>query len=219
MTTDSETRAVQDFLLSNPDHLTVARAVYESWPVIKNDVCARFLQRLRSRIEMKLRDDGNLHHSIDDMRVGCRYVGDQTYSNQIWLYRTCWVEYKEAEYDIPRTTAILLEAEGKGPYDWYVGVRIPKSIKKMTNGEKKRRDSLIRALESELDVGGGAEDWWAWWDWVDDRWLNWNPLLPDLQRESEKEAGGEITNYFVDRFTEVATRAIPAINKIEGNGA
>ena len=214
MTTDSETRAVRDFLLSNPNHLTVARAVYESWPAIKNDVCRRFLERLRSRIELKLRGDGTLHHSIGDMHVGCKYVGEQSYSNQIWLYRTYWVEYEEAECDIPRT-AILLEAEGKGPYDWYVGIWIPKSIKKMTNGEKERRASLIKALESALDIGGGAEDSWAWWRWVDDRWLNWNPLLPDLQRESEKEEGGEITNYFVDRFTEVATKAIPAINEIE----
>ena len=216
MITDSEARAVRDFLLSNPDHLTVARAVYESWPAIKNDVCRRFLERLRSRIERKLRDDGKLHRCIGDMHVGCKFVGEQSYSNQIWLYRTCWVAYEEAEYGIPRT-AILLEAEGKGPYDWYVGVRIPKSIEKMTSGEKERRDSLIKALESELGVGGGAEDWWAWWDWMDDRWLNWNPLLPNLQRESETEEGGEITNYFVDRFTEVATTAIPVIDEIERN--
>ena len=168
---------------------------------------------------MKLRDDGNLHRCIDDMHVGCNYSGDKNYqSNQVWLYRACWIAYEEAAYDIPRT-AILLEAEGKGPYDWYVGVRIPKSIKKMTNGETERRDSLIKALESQLGVGSVAEDWWAWWDWVDDRWRNWNPLLPDLQRESEREECGEITNYFVDRFTEVATKAIPAINKIEGNMA
>ena len=152
------------------------------------------------------------------MHVVCKYVGEKSYSNQIWLYRTCWVEYEEREYEIPRT-AILLEAEGKSPYDWYVGVRIPKSIKKMTNGEKERRDTLIKALESALDIGGGAGDLWAWWDWVDGRWLNWNPLLPDLQRESEKEKGEEITNYFVDRFTEVATKAIPTINEIEGNVA
>ena len=81
------------------------------------------------------------------MHVGCKFVGEQSYSNQIWLYRTCWVAYEEAEYGIPRT-AILLEAEGKGPYDWYVGVRIPKSIEKMTSGEKERRDSLIKASAS-----------------------------------------------------------------------
>ena len=218
MTTDSETSTVRDFLLSNPDHLTVARAVYESWPAIKKDVCGRFLTRLRCRIARKLRDDRNLHHCFGDMHVGCKYSGDRSYSNQVWLYRTCWVEYEEAAYDI-RRTAILLEAEGKGPYDWYIGVRVPRSAKKMTNEEKKRRDELTRNLESELGVGGGREDWWAWWDWVDGRWHNWNPLLPDLQRESETEDGGEITKYFVDRFIEVATRAIPAINKIEGNVA
>ena len=212
MTTDSEASTIRDFLLSNPDHLTVARAVYRSWPTIKKDVCGRFLERLRSRIERKLMDDRNMH-------VGCRYVGEQPYSNEIWLYRTCWVEYKEAEYDIPRT-AIILEAEGEGPFEWYVGVRIPKSVKIMTNIEKRRRDFLINDLKSELDIGGGdGGNWLAWWDWVDDRWRNWNSLLPDLQKEYEKEEGGEITNYFVDRFTEVATKAIPAINKIEGDGA
>ena len=220
MTTDSESRAIREFLLSHPDHLTVARAVYESWPSIKNDVCRRFLERLRSRIELKLRDDGTLHRSIDDIHVGCKYAGEHSYSNQIWLYRTCWVEYKEGDYDIPCTT-ILLEAEGKGPFEWYIGVRIPKSMEKMTNREKKRRDFLIRALKTELDAGSGSgnEHWLAWWDWVDDKWKDWHPLLPDLQRESESAEGGEITNYFVDRFTEVATKAIPAINEIEGDGA
>ena len=88
MTTNSETRAVQDFLLSNPDHLTVARAVYESWPEIKYHVCRRFLERLHSRIERKMEADGNLHHSIGDMRVGFQYVGEKANENQIWLYRT-----------------------------------------------------------------------------------------------------------------------------------
>ena len=81
MTTDSETKVVRDFLLSNPDHLTVARVVYESWPVINDDVCRRFLERLGSRIEQKLKGD-------EGIRVGGRYVGERAYSNQIWLYRT-----------------------------------------------------------------------------------------------------------------------------------
>ena len=217
MTTNSETRAVQDFLLSNPNHLTVARAVYESWPEIKNHVCRRFLERLHSRIERKMEADGNLHHSIGDMRVGFQYVGEKANENQIWLYRTCWIEYEETDYKF-RRTAILLEADGKGPYDWYIGVAIPKSIRKMTNGEKERRASLIRAIETELDAGSGSgnEHWLAWWDWVDDKWTDWNPLLPELQKESEDDKGGEITNYFVDQFTKVAMKAIPVINEIEG---
>ena len=88
----------------------------------------------------------------------------------------------------------------------------------MTNGEKERRASLIRALKTELDAGSGSgnEHWLAWWDWVDDKWTDWNPLLPELQKESEDDKGGEITNYFVDQFTKVAMKAIPVINEIEG---
>lgn len=145
MTTDSEARAVRDFLLSNPDHLTVARAVYESWPAIKNDVCRRFLERLCCRIKRKIEDDGDLHHSIGDVRVGFRYVGEKADENYIWLYRTCWIEYQETDQEI-RRTVILLGADGKGPSDWYIGVLIPKSIKNMTRREKERRESLIGAL-------------------------------------------------------------------------
>ena len=30
------------------------------------------------------------------------------------------------------------------------------------------------------------------------------------------EGGGEVTSYFVDRFVEVATEAIPVIDELEG---
>ena len=219
MSTDSEARAVRDFLLSNPDHLAVARAVYESWPAIKNDVCRRFLKRLRFRIERKIEGDGDLHHSIGDIRVDFRYEGEKKNENGIWLYRKCWIKYENTDYQF-RRTAILLEADGEGPLDWWICVVIPKSTKNMERREKKRRKSLVDALKTALGdgCGYGDEDWWVWWDWVDDQWKDWNPLLPELQRESEHDEGGEITNYFVDKFTEVAMKAIPVINKIEGEG-
>ena len=112
----------------------------------------------------------------------------------------------------------MLSADGKGPSDWYIGVAIPKSITKMKKGEKKRRESLVEALTTELDAGSGSGDdyWLAWWDWVDDKWKDWNPLLPELQRESENDKGGEITDYFVDKFSDVAMKAIPVIDKFEG---
>ena len=215
MTTDSEAKAVGDFLLSNPDHLTVARAVYESWPAIKDNVCKRFLERLRSRIEQKI----NLHRSIGDIRVGSQYDGEQKHTNRIWLYRKCWTRCKNNHYPFQRT-AIVLEAAGKGPSDWWICVVIPKSIKDMKKRKKKLRESLVDDLKIELGDGCGyvGEDWWAWWDWVDDKWKDWNPLLPELQRESEHDKGGEITNYFVDKFIEVAMKAIPVINKFERKG-
>ena len=219
MTTDSEARAVRDFLLSNPDHLTVARAVYESWPAIKNDVCRRFLERLRSRIKRKIEDDENLRHTIGDMGDGVQFLGEQKNENMLWMYRKCWIKYKNTDYQF-RRTAILLEADGKGPFDWCIGVAIPKSTENMKKREKKRRESLVDALTAELDAGSGSgdENWWVWWDLVDDQWKDWNPLVPELQRESEDDKGGEITNYFVDKFIEVAMKAIPVINKFEGEG-
>ena len=221
MTTDSEARTIRNFLLSNPDHLTVARAVHESWPAIKDDVCRTFLKHLCSRIERKVKSKKKLRHFIGDMRIDFRYEGEQACKNRIWLFRTCWLEYEEADYDGFCRTLITLEAEGKGPSDWYLGVVIPKAVKNMTKPEKKRRDSLIGVLKTQLDPGGGTgdEDWYPWWDYVDDKWKDWNPLLPELQRESENDKGGEITDYFVDKFTEVAMKAIPVINKSEGEGA
>ena len=218
MTTDSEARTIRDFLLSNPDHLTVARAIHESWPAIKNDVCRTFLNHLCSRIERKVKSKKKLRLFIGDIRIGFRYEGEQTYKNRIWLFRTCWIEYKKADYYGFRRTFITLEAEGKGPFAWYFGVVIPKSVEHMNKLERQRRDSLIEDLETQLDAGGstGKEDWYPWWDYVDEKWKNWNPLLTELQRESENDKGGEITDYFVDKFTELAMKAIPVINKIEG---
>ena len=40
-------------------------------------------------------------------------------------------------------------------------------------------------------------------------------LSPDLHQEC-KEQSDEITKYFVDKFTEIAVKAIPVINYIEG---
>ena len=77
---------------------------------------------------------------------------------------------------------------------------------------------MLSRLNLKLAAGSGEEDFWVWWDWVDDQWKDWNPLVPELRRESEDNKGGEITNYFVDKFIEVAMKAIPVINKIEGEG-
>ena len=216
MTTDSEARVVRDFLFSNPDYLEVARNVHDTWPETRDTLCRTFLERLCSRIERKLKDDKDLKGFASDMRVDCKYEGEKRWSKRIWLYRNRWFEYSGADGELPRT-AILLEADGKGPEDWRIGVRNPVPESGMGRVEEKlRREHLVELLRTGLGDGRGSIDWWPWWDWADERWRNWNVLLPALQRENEGLQDGEITDYFVDKFNWVATKAIPIINEVEG---
>ncbi len=57
MTTDSETKAVEEFLRSsNPKNLAIARAVHEAWPAIRNGICETFLRKLCSRVESEVKE-------------------------------------------------------------------------------------------------------------------------------------------------------------------
>lgn len=197
MTTDGETREVRKFVLSSPDsiNLKVAQVVYESWPAIRDEVCERFLKRLKKRIEDRMKE------STDGIRV------DRVYrtANALWLYRDCWTERGEGYHGV-RRRAILMEPSTKGTNDWYIGVR--------NSGNEKHdtlRDKLARKLGEEK-----FEENFPWYDWMDEDKRNWSVLVPDLHEECGMEDGGEIMNYFVDRFVEVATEGIPVIDELEG---
>ena len=53
------------------------------------------------------------------------------------------------------------------------------------------------------------------WKEVDEKYRDWNPLIPQMDEEV-REGGGEITNYFVGKFKEIADQAIPIIDRIDG---
>ena len=213
MTTDSETRAVQDFVLSDPSNLQTALAVYESWPAVKNNVCEKFLEQLCSRIEKA----EQLQKFAQDMHVLCDYDGESKYSCAVWLYRKCWTPYSSAQSDSDGRTSIGLNAQGTGPNGWIVGVCSPIEESNMANEEKERRKCLDEKLTEQLDLNRSSP-MWPRWDWVDKDKRDWDSLVPDLHQEC-KEEGGEITKYFVDRFTEIAVKAIPIIDEIEGDEA
>lgn len=46
---------------------------------------------------------------------------------------------------------------------------------------------------------------------------NWNSLLPALHREWKGD-GGEVTNFYVGGMMDIANRAIPIIDEVEGTG-
>ena len=79
---------------------------------------------------------------------------------------------------------------------------------------KERRQRLDAALERALGCGRSTDMWPRWVEPHKDKG-NWNSLVLDLHQECEEQSG-VITKYFVDKFTEIAEKAILVINDIEG---
>ena len=217
MTTDIEMKAVYDLMLSRPEYLTTGLAVVESWPNVRDDVCEKFLNRLCSQIETEVRE--KLKEFAGDMQIWPTYhrQGERDRSN-ILFYRGCWIRNEVEQPDPNRCTSIQLRADDKGrPAGWYMCVTSPMFVAKVANGDMRRR-SLDIELEKELGHSKRKEDGWPWWDWVDKDKRNWNSLVPVLQKENEGE-GSEVTRYFVDTFIDIAKKAIPVINQIEGEAS
>lgn len=64
--------------------------------------------------------------------------------------------------------------------------------------------------------------WNPCWKFVDERYRDWNPLIPKLHeeveavREGEGKVGGEIANVLVKEFKDFAKLTIPKIKSIDG---
>ena len=212
MTTDSEARALKDYLCSNPEQLLTAQVVHASWPAIKEYVCGRFLEHLRDRIEQEAAQ--KLSKFAHDIRIGCKYGGEKRWVNRLWLYRLSWCQYELEESDSNRRTSIRLEADSHGPKGWCFGVSSPMPEKSMSDKDRDRRLRLDFKLKEAL-IRGTRGDCWPVWDWAHESRRDWNSLLPDLHKECE-ENGGDITDYYVRTFIDVAKKAIPIIDELEG---
>ena len=120
--TDTEARYIREYLDENPRHLHAAFAVARAWPAVKHDVCRRFLEHLRDRVEKRVRDA--FPEIADDLDVGCHYGGDRNWSNYLRIYRYGWV--RDDDVSDPRSdgrTAVMLECGTGGPTSWQWGVR------------------------------------------------------------------------------------------------
>lgn len=217
MTTDSETKALRDYLLSNPEkNLPIARTVYKSWPPIRDEICRNFFDRLCRRVEIETKEA--MSDFADDLHVAQRYWGVRKWTDCFWLYRMSWRPYGEKHSPSKGRTAICMEVEEKSPNGWLYGVVCPKSQDSLSQSDKKRRVHLIEKLHAELGAGTKSTVW-PWWKYVDQRYGNWDYLVADLYRECDQGDRGEVMNYFVDLLVETAKKVIPIINEIEGDKA
>lgn len=65
---------------------------------------------------------------------------------------------------------------------------------------------LQRGLKRELGEGE-VEEGWPWWKFVDDRYIDWEAIVPELYQDlndtNDGRKGGEITEYYVELFKRV----------------
>ena len=85
----------------------------------------------------------------------------------------------------------------------------------MSADDLTRRKRIEERLNDERKIFK-PHDEWPWFEYVDERYRNWDLLIPDLHRELQQN-GGEITDYFVNKFVEIAKFAVPILDDVEGN--
>jgi len=211
MTPDPGTQFVRHYLSTNPNHLRAALAVHDAWPLVRAEVCERFLKHLRNIVEDRLRE--KVPDIAPDFRVECHYGGDNRYSNWLWIARDSWIRYDGLPPNRYGRSAIRLESTGKGPHGWIWGVRSPKPASEMTEKEKVRREELGVTLRDYGLLLAETSDWWPQLE-RPRRYQDWDPLVPELYEECEA-GGGPITTYYADNLLAIAALAVPAIDQVE----
>lgn len=217
MATDPGTQYARDYLSEHPKYLSAALAVHDAWPLLRAEVCKRFLEHLRNIVKQRLRKEVK---NIDpDFYVRCHYGGEkQGSSSRLWIGRNGWVRYDDLPNNEDGRSAVSLESLKKGPYDWWWGVRSPKTLDEMNARERKRRTKLKVSLRDQEPLFANAnpktDHTWLQWAFVRRRYRDWYPLVPKLYEECEA-GGGPITNYYADNLLRIAAIAIPVINETD----
>ena len=225
MATDCETAALEEFLFSNADNLKTAELINTLWPRITDQVRSRFMKLLATRIEENIKESTEkIPSELADDTVTSHDHGIRALGSSLAITLNSWSEYdtEKAVSAIDSRTGIWMQNLKAGPDEWILGISSPmgKSEMKEGNGDKSRRERLENRLrDNELFQKlqpKGLDDWWPHCEYVNSKYRNWSKLIPTLHEEC-RSGGGEVTDYFVDKMTELALTAIPIINEIEGS--
>ena len=197
---------VKDFVLADNRNMEIALAVYESWPGVRKDIHERFLNQFLKEISTRI---------PEDMLCNSRY-GEKVGECRVDAYCSRWKEYQNPDDGEQKRTCIILTTYATRPngYGWCVAVVSPLEKSAIGESDARRRQQIEDELGRNLSGNKKPGNFWLWWDWVDERYRNWDPLIPEMHRELQEE-GGEIMRYFVERFTNIVNIAVPIIDRIE----
>ena len=198
MVTDSKKSAIANFLRRGTDgrNLTTAMAVYETWPEVTKKIKEDFWGLVYDHLPW-----GQLPKDVE--------VLDWGYTKGLYIYRKCWRPYVIDGQE--HFTAIYMQADTKKDTDWNLGVWST-DVTSVSEDDRARRKKLQQELR-KLCMRHDKD--WPCWEYVDEKYRDWNPLIPKLHEEVAMD-GGEITDYFVGKFKEIVDKAIPIIDRIDG---
>ena len=200
--TAGEHQIIKDFVLADNRNLATACAIQRAWPEIDAAVRSQFLETIAKRL------DALGYRSRSD-------YGDKPHESFVQADRPQWRQYQNAPEPEWSRTSLCLQAEQSRGNDWYIGIYSPVSKSEMSADDLTRRERIEERLNDEMKISA-PDDEWPWFEHVDARYRNWDLLIPDLHRELQQN-GGEITDYFVNKFVEIAGFATPILDDIEGS--
>ena len=184
-------------------NVATAMAVYEVWPEVARKIKSDFLNQIWCRLPSDM--DGNWDY------------GKKPRETYIYIYRKCWRPYVVDGQE--EQTSIYMQAEDGNGTNWDIGVRSPASSS-VSRDDRERSENLhveIGSLAKRLGKNSNSKwPWWPWWEWIEGKYRYWDSLIPKLHEEVA-EGGGEITDYFVRKFNEIADESIRIIDRIDGS--
>ena len=194
--TDSKKKAIEDFLRTDKRNLATAIAIHETWRGLALKIKEEFMVSVWKLLKQEL---------PEDMDGGMEPVYLEGGWNYICFRREYW-----QSYDAEKPFTLLYLEDQRGT-NWKIGVVSPPPSS-VSKDDRERRDRLQEKLG---ELGKKQSSLWPCWEWVDEKYRDWNPLIPQMDEEV-REGGGEITNYFVGKFKEIADQVIPIIDCIDG---
>ena len=202
--TSTESNTLKEFVLADDKKWHAALAISDTLPQIREDVCNRFMEIVANTWPTKTK-----YEYPEDTLIGWYY--SQNGTSYVHMFRRSWRSYKTRKGK-ELFTQIRLESY-RHINNFCIGVLT--ANEQLTSSEQEGSRELDIALRTDLGEGEKKYKVWPWWQWVDERYRNWDTLIPTLERECNA-GGGDVSNYFIEKFALVAKAAIPIIDHYEG---
>lgn len=204
--TTAEHTAIKDFVLAHDSNWETAMAVCNALPEIKREVCEPFLEKLQEKVLGRLKSDNLLVDAKGD------YAHEKRAAPYVCIYSGRWRPYGGG-----KRASIYLCAEYAGPNNWYISVRAPIYTSDMEDADKDRWKKIRKRLYDKLGRGDGQDSNVSdmWYKGIQGEYRDWDPLIPAIYQELQREEDGEIMRYFVEKFVEIAEEAVPIIDSLE----